>query len=55
MLLGDVNVTFVRSIAAAIMIWYLVAVGIHRLCGNHVNVSHMLVDAVAGVQMLYQR
>ena len=43
----------VRSLAAAIMIWSRVAVGIFRLWGNHFTVSQILVEAVEGVQMLW--
>ena len=53
--LCNVNIIFVRSLAAAIMIWSLVAVGIGRLCGSHFTLSHMRVESIAGVQMLWQR
>ena len=53
--LYDVNNDFVRLLATAMMIWSLKAVGIHVLCGNHFDVSHMRVDDVAGVQVLWQR
>jgi len=41
MSLCDVNSAFVRSLAAAIIIWFLVDIGIRRLYGNHFTVSHM--------------
>ena len=55
MLLCDVNSAFVRLLATSITIWFLVTVGIHRLCENYFTVSHMQVDDVAGIQMLWQR
>ena len=42
----------VRSLAAAMMIWSRVAFGIFKLCGNHLTVSQIRVEAVEGVQML---
>ena len=51
--LCDVSSAFVRLLAAAMMIWSLVAVGIYILCGNHFTVSHMRVDDVTGVQMVW--
>ena len=42
----------VRSLAAAMMIFSQIAVGILKLCGNHFTVSQMRVDAVDRVQML---
>ena len=52
--LCDVNSRFARSIDAAIMIWYLVNVGIRRLCRKNVTVSNMQVNDIAGVHMLRQ-
>ena len=51
----DVNSAFVRLLAAAMMIWSLVSVGIHILYGNHFTASHIRVDDVVGVQMVWQR
>ena len=48
----DVNIAFIRLLAAAMMMWSLVAVGIHMLCRKKFTVSYMCVDTVAGVQML---
>ena len=53
--LCDSNSAFIRLLADVMMIWYIVAVGIHRLCGNYFTVSHMHVNNIACVQMLWQR
>ena len=45
---GDSNSAFGRSLAATMMIWSLVAVGIRRLCGNYFPILHMRVDVVSG-------
>ena len=50
-----ISSAFVRPLAAAVIIWSLVSVGVRRLCGNHFTSSHMRVDAVTGVQILLQR
>jgi len=43
----------VRSLAAVMMIWSRVAVGILRLWGNHLTVLQIRVEAVEGIQMLW--
>ena len=53
MSLCDVSNAFVRSLAPAMMIQFLAAVGICRLRRNHVTVLYMRVDAVEGVQMFW--
>ena len=50
--LCDINIEFARLLAAAILIWYSVDVGIHILCGNYFTVPHTQVDVVVGVQIL---
>ncbi len=49
------NSAAVRSFAAAMIVSLGVADGILKLCGNNLTVCAILVRAVDGVQMLWQR